>query len=186
MLPAMYNDQFRWLAKYNAWMNRKVFARSAELTEPERRKDRGIAWRSVHGTLNYLLLVDKAWMMRFTGDDQRYAFRNDQREQVKIRSLDQELHADFEVLRRERERLDEAIELWVLGLDEAALNRDLRWYSLSRKREYTQPMWSAIVHFFNHQTHHRGQLIAVLSQLGKDVGVSDLGVFIAEQGRVSE
>jgi len=57
---------------------------------------------------------------------------------------------------------------------------------LSRKREYTQPMWSAIVHFFNHQTHHRGQLIAVLTQLGKDVGVSDLGVFIAEQGKVSE
>lgn len=186
MLPAMYNDQFRWLAKYNAWMNRKVFARSSELTEPERRKDRGIAWRSVHGTLNYLLLVDKAWMMRFTGDDQRYAFRNDQREQVKIRSLDQELHADFDVLRRERERLDEAIELWLLGLDAATLDKELRWYSLSRKREYTQPLWSAIVHFFNHQTHHRGQAIAVLSQLGKDVGVSDLGVFIAEQGKVSE
>ena len=51
---------------------------------------------------------------------------------------------------------------------------------------FTQPMWSAIVHFFNHQAHHRGQLIAVLSQLGKDIGVTDLGVFIAEAGKVDE
>jgi uncharacterized damage-inducible protein DinB len=182
----MYAEQFRWQAKYNAFMNRKLYARAAELSDGERRIERGIQWRTLHATLNYMLLVDKAWMMRFTGDEQRHAFRNDQREPVKIRSLDQELHADFDVLRRERERLDEAIELWALGLDVESLTRELRWFSLSRKREYTQPLWSAIVHFFNHQTHHRGQLLSVLSQLGKDVGVSDLGVFIAEGGNVQE
>lgn len=182
----MYAEQFRFQAKYNAFMNRKLYARTAELSDTERRAERAIQWRSLHGALNYMLLVDKAWMMRFTGDEQRYAFRNDQREQVKIRSLDQELHADFDVLRRERERLDELIELWALGVNADTLIRELRWFSLSRKREYTQPLWSTIVHFFNHQTHHRGQIIAVLTQLGKDIGMSDLGVFIAEGGNVLE
>ncbi|MDD9939225.1 MAG: DinB family protein [Myxococcales bacterium] len=182
----MLLDQYRGLAKYNSWMNRKVLDACAQLDDSTRKRDLGAYFGSIHGTLNHVLLADRAWMMRFTGDETRFAFRNDAGEPVRIRSLDQELHSDFDTLRRERERLDEAIELWVFGLDQPTIERTLRWYSMNRKREYEQPLWWAISHFFNHQTHHRGQLGTLLNQLGLDLGVTDLGLFIAEDGRVEE
>jgi uncharacterized damage-inducible protein DinB len=179
-------DQYRGFARYNSWMNRKVFEACARLDDATRKRDLGAYFGSIHGTLNHLVLADKAWMMRFTGDETRFAFKNDQGQTVRIRSLDQELHANFDALQRERERLDESIELWVMGLDEPTVERTLRWYSMSRKREYSQPLWQALTHFFNHQTHHRGHVATLLNQLGLDVGITDYAVFVAEDGRVQE
>ncbi len=39
-------------------------------------------------------------------------------------------------------------------------------------------MWWAVQHFFNHQTHHRGQATTLLKQLGKDPGVTDYVQFL--------
>jgi uncharacterized damage-inducible protein DinB len=102
-----------------------------------------------------MLLTDRLWFGGFTGNP------------VAFSSLDDELYANFEELRAERERTDAEIEAWVETLTTEALqepfNESLRY-----------PLWLTVTHFFNHQTHHRGQLSALLSQCGVDYGTTDL------------
>ena len=89
---------FRMMAGYNRWMNERLFSLCATLSDEERERDRKAFFRSVHGTLNHLLLTDRSWLGRFTGVE------------FPIRSLDQDLFAEFEDLRRERAATDAAIE----------------------------------------------------------------------------
>ncbi len=88
--------------------------------------------------------------------------------------LDQELYTDFEILRAERAKTDEDIVRWVAGLTDEALAAPLSYYSAAYRRNYEHPLWWATSHFFNHQTHHRGQVTALLVQLGVDPGTTDL------------
>ena len=92
-------------------MNEKLYAVASKLTDEERKRDRGAFFKSVHGTLNHLLLADRVWMARFAG----VRLPEDWMGPGGIRSLDQELYADFEELLRERERTDKEIEEWVAG-----------------------------------------------------------------------
>ena len=89
-----------------------------------------------------------------------------------IRSLDQELSADFDELRRERARTDGEIDAYVATLTDEKLAGNLRYLRRGVANEF--PLWHAIAHFFNHQTHHRGQVTTLLMQAGHDPGVTDL------------
>jgi uncharacterized damage-inducible protein DinB len=173
-------EQYRALARYNRWINRKLFAAAAGLTDSERKLDRGAFFRSIHGTLNHLLLTDRAWMYRFTQDAERYESRTVALEPIVVHSLAQELYADFEQLHRERERTDEDILEWTYALDEATLDRTLE-YKTTNGTAQSHPAWWAVGHLFNHQTHHRGQLTTLLTQLGVDPGVTDLIVMCREE-----
>jgi len=155
-------EQARLMARYNAWMNDKLYAACATLSDEERKRDRGAFFGSIHGTLNHLLLADSVWMGRFEGKP--FAFT----------SLDQELYASFDELRAQRAELDERIRRWTDGLTDAALEAKLPFTSAITKRSHTPTLWKIVAHFFNHQTHHRGQLTALLSQARVDYGVTDL------------
>jgi uncharacterized damage-inducible protein DinB len=150
------------MAAYNRWMNEKVCAAAAGLSDEERKRDLGAAFGSVHGTLNHLLLTDQAWLQRFRGQP------------VTMKSLDQELHSDFEELRAARAAMDAEIEAWAAQLEEGFGTSPFRFYSVAYGQELTHPGWVLIAHLFNHQAHHRGQLTTLLSQLGADAGVTDL------------
>ena len=91
-----------------------------------------------------------------------------------MKSLDQELHADFGALRRERAKTDAAIESWAATLDGRVLDGELAYTSMVNPQPRRAPMRLAVAHFFNHQTHHRGQVTTLLSQRGIDPGVTDL------------
>jgi uncharacterized damage-inducible protein DinB len=158
----MNAEHARLLARYNAWMNDKLYAACATLSDEERKRDRGAFFRSFHGTLNHILLADSIWMGRFQG--QPFAFR----------SLDQELFDSFDELRARRAELDERIQRWAGGLTDAALEAKLQFTSAITKRSHAPVLWKIVAHFFNHQTHHRGQLTALLSQARIDYGVTDL------------
>ena len=158
----MNAEHARLLARYNAWMNDKLYAACATLSDEERKRDRGAFFRSIHGTLNHLLLADLIWMGRFQG--QPFAFR----------SLDQELCTTFDELRARRTELDERIQHWAAGLTDAALEAKLQFTSAITKRTHEPVLWKIVAHVFNHQTHHRGQLTALLSQVRVDYGVTDL------------
>lgn len=158
----MRAEQARDMALYNQWMNTRLYALCAELTDSERRQDRGAFFRSIHGTLNHLLLGDKVWMGRFTGEPFAAA------------SLDQELYRDFAELTEARVLLDEAIICWANSLTEEVLSGQLRYISMVNPQPRECEYWLVVAHFFNHQTHHRGQLTTLLSQCGKDCGVTDL------------
>ena len=171
-------DHYHALARYNTWMNDRLYAVCATLPDAERRRDRGAFFRSIHGTLNHLLLADRAWLGRFTGDRALAGSRDAEGRPIPFTGrLDQELYADFDLLRRERARTDVAIEAWAAGLDETRLAGRLA-YRTSKGEQCEHPLWWAALHFFNHQTHHRGQLTTLLMQLGHDPGVTDLIVLL--------
>jgi len=150
------------LARYNRWMNRKVYGCCAGLPDEARKRDMGAFFRSIHGTLNHLLLADRVWMGRFTGVP------------FQAESLDQELYADFSALRTMREAEDDRIIEWVASLSPRDMEGELAYTSMVNPEPRRYPLWLAVSHFFNHQTHHRGQVTTLLSQLGVDVGVTDL------------
>jgi uncharacterized damage-inducible protein DinB len=157
---------YRAMAAYNRWMNERLYAVVAPLSDEERRRDRGAFFGSIHGTLNHLLLADRVWIGRLHG------------EPITITSLDQELYADFEQLRAERQRSDGHLERWMAELGPEQLDETVTYQS--RFGPFSHPLWFALSHLFNHQTHHRGQLTTLLAQLKLDYGSTDLIAFLRQ------
>ena len=155
-------DYCALMACYNQWMNRKLYAACAQLSDAQYREDRGAFFGSAHGTLNHLLYADTAWMRRFKG-----------------RPLDglharMEFHPELEALRAMRDIFDQEIISWAEGLKPEWLAADFTYTSIVDGTTRTRPAWTLVTHMFNHQTHHRGQLTTLLSQSGIDPGVTDL------------
>lgn len=168
------------LARYNRWMNEKLLGLAATLSDETRKSDKGAFFRSIHGTFNHLLIADRIWLARFTGTRIPEGFLGP----GGIQSLDQELYSDFEELRRERARTDDELSAWVAGLTVEQLSAPLVY--LRRGQQHEFPLWWAAVHVFNHQTHHRGQITTLLSQLGCDPGITDLVAMLREEAAASE
>jgi uncharacterized damage-inducible protein DinB len=155
-------DYARLMARYNRWMNGRIYAAAARLSDAERRRDLGAFFKSLHGTLNHILLGDRVWLGRFGGAP------------FVPRALDQELCADFAELQRERSATDDAIDALAAGLTETRLAGPLTYHGFLNPGAVTVPFALALAHLFNHQTHHRGQATTLLMQLGVDPGVTDL------------
>ena len=165
------------LARYNRWMNDKLYAVTATLSDETRKRDVGAFFKSIHGTLNHLLLADRVWLGRVHGTTVPSGFMGP----GGIRSLDQELYSDFEDLRRERALTDDELSAWVSGLTEERLAGPLVF--MRRGQQQEAPLWSVVAHLFNHQTHHRGQITTLLTQQGCDPGVTDLFAMLREEQR---
>ena len=150
------------LAAYNRWMNDKIYAACSKLSDEERKRDAGAFFKSVHGTLNHILLGDRVWLGRFTAVP--FVFE----------SLGQELYGEFAELRAQRDRTDEDIMTWVKSLSGFEFDGQMSYVSTVNPQTRTYPFWLVVVHLFNHQTHHRGQVTTLLMQRGIDPGVTDL------------
>ncbi len=147
---------------YNQWMNQKLYAVCEGIPEQQRKQNMGAFFYSIHGTLNHLLLGDRLWMSRFTGVE------------FSVASLDQELYSDFGELRQARIETDEIIDEWVNSLKQTDLERIISFTAMVTQRTHRFRLAEALLHFFHHQTHHRGQLTTLLSQLEVDFGVTDM------------
>jgi len=158
----MLAKQARDMASYNRWMNERLYAVCAQLSDDERKRDCGAFFKSIHATLNHLLLADKIWLGRFLG------------EPFAATRLDTELHSDFTALTEDRAAEDRRIVAWADSLTEDILAGELHYTGVVHRGIRKYEMWLVVAHFFNHQTHHRGQITTLLSQFGKDVGVTDL------------
>jgi uncharacterized damage-inducible protein DinB len=154
-------NYFQRLSQYNQWMNEQLYFVCESISDEIRKADRGAFFGSIHGTLNHILLADKLWLGRF------------QHQPFEVRSLDQELYADFAELRQSRIDTDQQIEAWVNSLTDEQLAAPFKFISIAKTREFVFPLWHVAVHFFNHQTHHRGQVTTLLTQCGKNPGVTD-------------
>jgi uncharacterized damage-inducible protein DinB len=164
----MTPDVCRAFARYNRWMNAKVYAAAALLDDEGRKRDRGAFFKSIHGTMNHLLVADRIWLGRLAGRVPEPGFIGVDG----IKQLDQELASSFDELQRERAKTDTAIDAWAETVTAEALAGNLK---LVRKGEALEiPMWWAVTQLFNHQTHHRGQLTTLLFQAGQDPGSTDI------------
>ncbi|WP_303784165.1 DinB family protein [Azovibrio restrictus] len=157
------------MADYNRWMNEKLYAVCAQMPDETRKRDLGAFFRSIHGTLNHLLLVDLLWLGRITGNP------------FPIQSLDQELHADFLTLKCERQKTDGILAARVAELHPARFTEPLTYTSLVKKESVMLPLGLILTHLFHHQTHHRGQITTLISQLGYDMGDTDM-IFMPDAG----
>ncbi len=156
-------NYFTTMARYNRWMNQRIYDCCADLSDEERKKNRGAFFGSIHGTLNHILLGDLIWFGRFKGEP----FTG-------FSALDDELYANFEALREARVRTDAEILEFVDALKDSRIEGELRYFTVVNPAPRVSPFWFALMHFFNHQTHHRGQVTTLLFQAGIDPGVTDL------------
>lgn len=162
-------EYFRQLARYNQWANRRLYAACAKLGERDYLQQRPSFFGSIHATLNHILVGDRIWMSRFTGHE------------AGIRSLDQILYPEFAGLRVAREAEDAQIINFVDALDLPTLNSTLRFKTLAEPRtSAATPMRLTLGHFFNHQTHHRGQVHGLLSQTEVPPPPLDLLYYVRE------
>jgi uncharacterized damage-inducible protein DinB len=162
-------------------MNEKVYAAAASLSDAERKRDRGAFFKSIHGTLNHLMVADTIWMLRFTTDD-GYQARDAHDNVIGIQGLAQVLYEEFDQLRARRSALDVRMAGWVEQLDEAALSAEFSFKTLAGTVA-SMLLWQAVGHVFNHQAHHRGQISTLLTQQGVDLGSTDLVAMLREEAQ---
>lgn len=174
------NDYARRMAAYNRWMNEKVYAAAARLSASELAAERGAFFGSVLGTLNHLMVADLIWLKRFSALPDFHAALAPLRDLAAPTALDAVPYPVFTQLRERRQWLDGVIEAWADSLGGGDLQQVLE-YSNTRGQRFRKRMDGVAMHFFNHQTHHRGQITTLLSQAGIDVGETDLRALIADE-----
>jgi uncharacterized damage-inducible protein DinB len=171
------------MAEYNAWMNSRLYATAGRLPADELARDRRAFFGSILGTLNHIVVADTTWLQRFAGLPGRHAALDPLRAmppQVPM-ALDAVSFPDFDALSAHRAMLDAMIEHWVATLTEDDLGQVLH-YANTRGDRFDRELFALLMHFFNHQTHHRGQATTLLSQAGIDVGVTDLLALVPNAG----
>ena len=165
--------RYQMFAGYNAWCNERLYQAAAKVPDADYRANRGVFFKSLHGTLNHLLVGDRIWMRRFTGQGETPP------------SLDAVLFDNFAQLRAARRLEDERISAYISALREEDLAKTIRFRTVVNPQTIEQVLAPALDHFFNHQTHHRGQAHALLSAVsGNDLTPSfDLIIYQRETGQ---
>jgi uncharacterized damage-inducible protein DinB len=144
-------DAFRILARYNRVANERLYEACAQLDPAEYRKQRRGSFGSIHALLNHMLLGDRIWTSRFAGSGKTTP------------PLNTILFDNFPELHSARVAQDEEIESFFAAVEEDFLRRQLRYVN-SLGKDYAELAPVAALHFFNHQTHHRGQVHVMIAQ----------------------
>ena len=152
------------MARYNAWQNRSLYRAADGLDEAARRLDRGAFFGSIHGTLGHILWGDSIWMSRFDSWDAPAMGIPDSAA----------AYPDWDALKAARLDADARILDWAERVQPDSLTGDMTWVSGALGREITKPRALLVTHMFNHQTHHRGQVHAMLTAAGARPEATDL------------
>jgi uncharacterized damage-inducible protein DinB len=168
------------MAGYNEWMNRKVYAAARTLPAEALAAERQAFFGSIIGTLNHLVVGDIIWLQRFAAHPARHSALEPILRLPTPAALNTLLFADIEALSNQRQMLDKTIKQWAAQLTEDDLLAVLHYRNMKGVAA-AKRFSSLVMHFFNHQTHHRGQLSTLLFQAGVDIGVTDLLALIADE-----
>jgi len=147
----MLVEHFQMLARYNNLANRKLYQVCSQLSDAELKQSRPAFFKSIHGTLNHILVGDRIWLTRFAGD------------QIPSTGLDAILYEDFDALWMARRAEDERIEAFAAELTAEFLHGTIEYVNNAGKT-CVDPANLLVAHFFNHQTHHRGQIHDMVTQ----------------------
>lgn len=170
-----HQRQFIRFAQYNRWFNGRLYDACEKLDDAERKRDRGAFFRSIHDTLDHVLLADRSWLGRIQRSDLDFPALAGAELVYDVRDMGQGLTQDWAELRAKRSDTDAVLEAFAFALTPERLAADLS-YRNSRGMAFTTPLWFVVAHLFNHQTHHRGQVTTLLMQAGIDPGMTDLVV----------
>lgn len=149
------------MARYNAWQNADLVAVADLLSESERRRDRQVRFKSIHGTFNHALWYDRIWMSRFSD-----------RVEIPPGTIDtsSDLCTDWDKLKKARHALDEAIGHWAQEVEEKWFHGQLTWLSTIKGGMVTTGRHIAVTDLFTYQTHCRGMLHGMLAASGAKTG----------------
>lgn len=143
-------ENFRQFADYNHWANRRLYGAALAMPDEAYRRRTGVFFGSLHGTLNHLLLTDRVWLKRLTGEGEH------------PNRLDAILFEELKDLLRARLAEDARLKRVVGGYSEADLGEAVSYQTMSGQQQ-RQKLQDILLHLFNHQTHHRGQAHACCS-----------------------
>jgi len=159
----------RTMAQYNQWQNNGLRDLVKKMSDEELQADRGAFFGSIFATMNHLLWGDLIWLSRFGVGEPPSVSADKHKEMTPNKS-------EWD---RRRFLTDGQIKEWAASLKTIDLSGDLTWYSGMNKKDMTTPMGICVTHFFNHQTHHRGQIHAMMTSAGQKPIDTDLA-FMAE------
>lgn len=168
------------LSQYNQRMNRKYYDAAQNLGNKAIRQNQGAFFDSILNTLNHIYIGDIIWLRRFAQHPRQYQSLNQLPELPNYQALDQIVTNKIETLTKLRQELDQTIIIWCQEIESPDLEQHVS-YSDTKGNPYTKNFGQLVQHFFNHQTHHRGQVSTLMYQQGVDVGVTDLLKIIPEQ-----
>ncbi len=168
-------EHVRLMARYNRWQNENLYSAAATLTDEARNQDRGAFFKSIHGTLCHILWADRVWMNRFDGWDRPDIAQANSGNMI----------ADFDELSAKRADADNRIIKWVDALPDGYMKDPLTFFSASLQADVSMPLWTCLTHFFNHQTHHRGQAHALITAAGGKPHDTDLFLMTEAQNAPS-
>ncbi|MDO6686497.1 MULTISPECIES: DinB family protein [unclassified Agarivorans] len=175
----MMKQSFELMAQYNQMMNRQLYHCAAQLSDEQLKQDRQAFFGSIFGTLNHILVGDTLWLQRFAAHPSGFSSLDKVKALATPKLLDEIIHDNFAALSEARNAMDAAIVEFSTQLTEQDLSQPLSYVS-SKGLSHQKHFGLLVQHFFNHQTHHRGQLSTLLSQSGLYIGISDLLVHIPE------
>lgn len=167
------SQQYRLMARYNQWMNEHLYAAARTLPDPALAEDRGAFFGSIMGTLNHVMVGDIIWLKRFSAHASAPKSLLCTQRWPAPSALTQIIHKRIEDLTPVRIEMDATIVAFADELTDDSLAMALH-YRNTRGLEFCRALGPLVGHFFNHQTHHRGQVTTLLSQAGVDPGVTDL------------
>jgi uncharacterized damage-inducible protein DinB len=165
MVAGMITPDFvRLMARYNAWQNHSLYAAASGIPDAARRAERGAFFGSIHGTLSHLLWGDSVWLSRFGAGEAP----------VGSIAASPGFEPDWDRLAARRTETDARISDWSERVAADWLGGEIAWHSAVMGREVTRSTALCVVHFFNHQAHHRGQVHAMLTSAGARPEDTDL------------
>jgi uncharacterized damage-inducible protein DinB len=177
----LYPD-FALMARYNHWMNERVYDAAATLDPDALAADSGAFFGSIVGTLNHVVVTDILWLQRFATHPSEFQSLCRVADIETPGALNAIVHEDISDLRALRDVLDALISEWSHELTPEVLQSELEYRNAAGKA-FRNPFGALLQHLFNHQTHHRGQVKTLLSQRGVDVGETDLVTLVREESR---
>lgn len=172
-------DYTSLMARYNTWMNDKLYALVRAMPAEAVHQQRGAFFGSIFRTLDHIASADVIWLKRFSAALGAPETIADVAAYPHTQSLDAAMTGSIEELCELRPVIDGAIEAWTATLEERVMSAAISFRRLNGE-PYTKPLFPLLVHFFNHQTHHRGQVTTLFTQAGVDVGVTDLMVLVPD------
>ena len=158
-------EYVKLMAAYTEWQNRSIFRAANSLSDAERRLDRGAFFGSIHATLNHLLWGDRVWLHRLAGVGE-----------LPRQSIEESvaLYDDWDELEAGRIETDRALLEWSNRVTGQDFGGELSWYSGAISATVSRPRWTLTIQLFNHGTHHRGQVHAMLTSAGARPGDTDV------------
>lgn len=145
------------MAAYTVWQNQSLFDAAATLSQEQRTRDCGAVFGSIFATLNHVLWGDQFWLHRLAGTVPPSA--------TDIRASTGQ-YPDWDTLRAARVETDDCIRAWADGAVPSDLVGEISWFSRALDAQVSRPRSVLVVQLFNHGTHHRGQVHAMLTAAG--------------------